>query len=123
MADEKPKKPCTACDGQGGWVGYRERREVQEPALGLLPSVQGSWHGMTDRIECPDCEGTGEQTISSLRLSCRFCQGTGYVGGDNEPADELSPPPVHRPRVGRTRGSRAGYLPGVSGHWQGRQSG
>lgn len=47
---------------------------------------------MTDRIECPDCEGTGKQVIGPLVLACRFCQGLGYVGDDNEPAEDPPDP-------------------------------
>lgn len=42
---------------------------------------------MTDRLDCPDCGGTGEQAIGPLRLLCQFCRGRGYVGDDNEPAE------------------------------------
>lgn len=52
---------------------------------------------MTDRLECPQCGGTGEQAIGALRLSCQFCGGVGYVGDDNEPAEEKPAPPVVRP--------------------------
>jgi RecJ-like exonuclease len=53
---------------------------------------------MTDRLECPECEGTGKQVIGPLRMVCPFCHGLGYVGDDNEPAEERdSPPPRPRP--------------------------
>lgn len=52
---------------------------------------------MTDRIDCPECQGSGEQAIGPLRLSCRFCHGNGYVGGDNEPAAVSDASPTHRP--------------------------
>jgi hypothetical protein len=42
---------------------------------------------MSDEIVCPQCEGTGEQRIGSLRLLCRFCHGRKVVGGDHEPAE------------------------------------
>lgn len=77
-------------------VGYWQRREVQEPAVGYVPSVQRNRsHSLTDRLECSDCGGTGRQVIGPLQLACRFCGGWGYVGGDNEPAevrDELPHP-------------------------------
>lgn len=43
---------------------------------------------MTDRLDCPDCDGSGEERIGPLRLVCRFCRGAGYVGDDNEPGEE-----------------------------------
>lgn len=56
---------------------------------------------MTDRLDCPDCDGRGYQQLGPLRLWCRFCRGEGYVGDDNEPAhrdtepsDELSTTPA-----------------------------
>ncbi|MDL4772885.1 MULTISPECIES: hypothetical protein [Thermomonosporaceae] len=52
---------------------------------------------MTDRLECPDCSGTGEQKFGPLTVSCLFCRGLGYVGDDNEPAtrDEVESEDVH----------------------------
>lgn len=52
---------------------------------------------MTDKLECPDCGGTGEQRFGWLRLACRFCMGRGHVGGDYEPAED--PAPEDLPRV------------------------
>jgi RecJ-like exonuclease len=43
---------------------------------------------VTDPIECPECDGSGEQRIGSLTLQCRFCHGHGKVGGEYEPAEE-----------------------------------
>ncbi|SEG88189.1 hypothetical protein SAMN04489712_12194 [Thermomonospora echinospora] len=43
---------------------------------------------MTDRLDCPDCGGSGEHRLGSLTLQCEFCLGAGYVGDDNEPAEE-----------------------------------
>ena len=43
---------------------------------------------LTDRLKCPDCSGTGRQVIGPLELACRFCHGSGYVGDDNEPAED-----------------------------------
>jgi RecJ-like exonuclease len=43
---------------------------------------------LTDRLQCPDCGGTGRQVIGPLQMACRFCSGQGYVGGDNEPAKD-----------------------------------
>ncbi|GAA4064063.1 hypothetical protein GCM10022214_17250 [Actinomadura miaoliensis] len=48
---------------------------------------------MTDRLECPDCGGTGEARIGALVMQCEFCCGAGYVGDDNEPAEEHPPGP------------------------------
>jgi len=42
---------------------------------------------MTDEITCPECGGTGEQRIGTLRMQCNFCHGAGLVGGDFEPAE------------------------------------
>jgi RecJ-like exonuclease len=42
---------------------------------------------MTDRISCPECDGTGETLVGPVRVACRFCHGRGYVGDDNEPAE------------------------------------
>ena len=47
---------------------------------------------LTDRLQCPECSGTGEQVIGPLRMACAFCRGHGYVGGDNEPAEEREIP-------------------------------
>lgn len=46
---------------------------------------------MTDRLDCPDCDGSGERRIGPLTLQCEFCLGAGYVGDDNEPAEEHPP--------------------------------
>lgn len=63
---------------------------------------------MTDRLDCPDCAGTGEHRIGSLVLQCEFCLGAGYVGDDNEPAEEHPPggdaPPVWEQPGVDTRG-------------------
>lgn len=48
---------------------------------------------MSDRLQCPQCNGTGEQVAGPLRMVCTFCQGAGYVGDDNEPAEEREAPP------------------------------
>lgn len=75
-------------------VGHWERPEVQEPPLGEVPSVQRiGCCLLTDRLQCPECDGTGRQAIGTLRLVCRFCRGAGYVGGNNEPAERHSEPP------------------------------
>ncbi|MDL4774984.1 MULTISPECIES: hypothetical protein [Thermomonosporaceae] len=52
---------------------------------------------MTDKLECPDCGGEGEQRIGPLRFACRFCMGRGYVGGDYEPAEDPAPGDLSRP--------------------------
>lgn len=60
--------------------------------LGLLPNMQGNGrYRVTDRLECPECRGSGRQVIGPLQMSCAFCQGLGYVGGDSEPAEEGQP--------------------------------
>lgn len=46
---------------------------------------------MSDRLECPDCSGSGEQPFGPLTVLCMFCRGQGYVGGDNEPAEDNEP--------------------------------
>jgi RecJ-like exonuclease len=57
--------------------------------VGQVPDVQRNWSRvLTDRLQCPGCEGTGQQVIGPLHLTCRFCSGMGYVGGDNEPAED-----------------------------------
>lgn len=48
---------------------------------------------MTDRLGCPECGGTGEHRIGRLVMQCEFCRGAGYVGDDNEPAEERPAPP------------------------------
>lgn len=58
-----------------------------------MPDVQRNrCRVVTDRLQCPACEGTGRQAIGPLRLACQFCRGVGYVGGDNEPAEEGESP-------------------------------
>jgi RecJ-like exonuclease len=52
---------------------------------------------LTDRLVCPECGGTGEQIIGTLRLGCLFCGGRGYVGDDNEPAEDTPPPDMPDP--------------------------
>ncbi|WP_067484863.1 hypothetical protein [Actinomadura hibisca] len=52
---------------------------------------------MTDKLQCPDCGGEGEQRIGSLTIACRFCMGRGYVGGDYEPAEDPAPGELPRP--------------------------
>jgi RecJ-like exonuclease len=52
---------------------------------------------LTDRLECPECDGVGKQEMGPLTFSCPFCRGLGYVGDDNEPAEEGPAPPVMRP--------------------------
>lgn len=47
---------------------------------------------LTDRLQCPECEGTGQQAIGPLRMVCMFCRGLGYVGDDNEPAEDNREP-------------------------------
>lgn len=42
---------------------------------------------MTDPINCPECDGSGQERIGTLTLQCRFCHGRGTVGGDFEPAE------------------------------------
>jgi len=54
---------------------------------------------VSDRLDCPDCSGTGQQSIGRLVLVCRFCGGAGYVGDDNEPAEEPTEPPAPPPPV------------------------
>lgn len=85
--------------GRRRMVGHWERGEVQEPPLGYLPYLQRNGQSvMSDRLQCPDCDGTGRQVIGSLQLACRFCLGRGYVGGDNEPAEEREAPPMESVR-------------------------
>lgn len=52
---------------------------------------------MSDRLTCPDCDGKGEQMLGPVRVVCQFCGGLGYVGDDNEPAEDRDPPPAFRP--------------------------
>lgn len=57
--------------------------------MGHVPYVPWDWSCiLTDRLQCADCGGTGRQVIGPLQLACRFCGGLGYVGDDNEPAEE-----------------------------------
>jgi RecJ-like exonuclease len=50
---------------------------------------------LTDRLDCPECHGSGRQVIGPLQMACAFCYGLGYVGGDNERAEDHDEP--HRP--------------------------
>jgi DnaJ-class molecular chaperone len=43
---------------------------------------------VSDRLDCPDCGGTGEQRYGPINVRCLFCRGQGYVGDDNEPAED-----------------------------------
>ncbi|MGC5010123.1 hypothetical protein ACLQ2R_05105 [Streptosporangium sp. DT93] len=51
---------------------------------------------MSDPITCPECEGEGGQRLGRLRIACRFCDGRGWVGAEQEPA-EPPPPPAEQP--------------------------
>lgn len=80
---------------------------------------------MTDRLTCPDCGGDGQQRIGWLTLQCRFCLGAGYVGDDNEPAEDstLRAPqdipvwqePAMREFAGCTRCLGTGRIVGLGG--------
>ncbi|MGN9783071.1 hypothetical protein ACTMTF_16685 [Nonomuraea sp. ZG12] len=53
---------------------------------------------MSDPITCPECEGRRGQRLGRMFLTCRFCQGRGWVGGAHEPAErDQNPPPVQPP--------------------------
>ena len=41
--------------------------------------------------------GRAKRVIGKLRIACLFCRGLGYVGDDNEPAEDHNEPPVPRP--------------------------
>jgi RecJ-like exonuclease len=76
-------------------VGYWERTEVQEPQVGGLPHLQRHRENrVSDRLTCPDCDGTGRQALGPLQLACRFCHGYGYIGDDHEPAEEQPAPSI-----------------------------
>lgn len=63
--------------------------------MGELPDLQRNRESrVSDRLTCPDCDGTGRQAIGPLVLACRFCLGRGYVGDDHEPAEEQLAPPM-----------------------------
>jgi RecJ-like exonuclease len=47
---------------------------------------------LTDRLDCPECHGSGRQIIGPLQMTCAFCHGLGYVGGGNEPAEDHGEP-------------------------------
>ena len=49
---------------------------------------------MTDRLQCPECKGSGQEVIGPLRMVCPFCRGPGYVGGDAEPGGQREPDPL-----------------------------
>jgi RecJ-like exonuclease len=58
-----------------------------------VPNVQGNGRCLlTDRLDCPECHGSGRQVIGPLQMTCAFCHGLGYVGGDNEPAEDPGEP-------------------------------
>jgi|SRR5579875_2314159 RecJ-like exonuclease len=67
--------------------------------MGQVPDMQRNGGCvLTDRLQCPECHGAGRQVIGPLRMACPFCHGLGYVGGDNEPAEERDEPrPAVRP--------------------------
>lgn len=82
---------------------------------------------MTDEIRCPECGGSGETSIGTLRLVCRFCHGAGVVGGEYEPAEgghrradgfkipeegEEYDPDVHGPMPAVWKHPAAAELPG-----------
>ena len=78
----------------GRLVGVRQRATERGPAEAMdqVRGLQRAGYAMTtpsptDPIGCPECDGSGEQRIGTLRLMCRFCQGRGEVGGDYEPAE------------------------------------
>lgn len=72
---------------------------------------------MTDRLECPDCGGSGQQRFGPVNVLCPFCRGLGYVGDDNEPAerdpdDGAEVHPMEADPVWEQPGARA--VPGCS---------
>jgi DnaJ-class molecular chaperone len=53
--------------------------------------MQRNRQSVSDRLDCPQCDGTGEDTLGPLTVMCTFCRGYGYVGDDNEPAERDEP--------------------------------
>ncbi|MFC5180804.1 hypothetical protein [Actinomadura harenae] len=55
---------------------------------------------MSDRKDCPACDGGGEQRLGQLRLACFICRGMGRImenggrGGGREPAPRRAYTPV-----------------------------
>jgi hypothetical protein len=61
--------------------------------MGRVHPVQRDRARMTDRITCPECDGTKGEQLGHLFLACQFCGGLGWVGGPNEPAQRGEAPP------------------------------
>ncbi len=95
--DSPKKQTCPHVQRGRRLVGGQQWQGLQEPPLANLHHMSGSGNGLTDRLECPECHGTGEQAIGTLRLGCRFCRGLGYVGDGNEPASQEQEPSAPRP--------------------------
>jgi hypothetical protein len=98
--NDPPKpKPCSSCNGDGGWWETGNGEKFKNRRWVKVPDVQRNRRRvLTDRLPCPGCGGAGQQAIGPLRMTCRFCRGLGYVGGDNEPAEEHDEPrPAARP--------------------------
>jgi len=74
---------------------------------------------MTDPITCPECGGEGVERLGPLALACRFCQGAGEVGGENEPAEDgqVREDGYRQPREGEAYDPDVhGPLPSVQDH-------
>lgn len=65
--------------------------------MGAVLQVRRDRAGVTDPITCPECQGRRGEQLGPLFLACRFCGGTGWVGGDNEPAERCQKPPPPPP--------------------------
>lgn len=90
------------------------RRHAQVADLPLVRRFRGGL--VTDPVTCPQCGGSGEETLGPLTLWCRFCFGHGYVGGDHEPAEESPPPEGAGPPAGESTPVReSGLCPACLG--------
>ncbi|MFC4906703.1 hypothetical protein [Actinomadura gamaensis] len=49
---------------------------------------------MSDRKDCPGCDGVGEQRLGPFRFACFFCRGAGCVGEDGGTTSGIDPAPA-----------------------------
>jgi RecJ-like exonuclease len=113
MGEHSKQVDCSVCNGKGKVSIGQQWHHDQ----GQLHSVQGDGQSVSDRLECPDCGGSGHQWFGLVNVRCLFCRGLGYVGDDNEPAergadDGAEVHPLEADPVGEQLDARA--LPGCA---------